>query len=315
MRGHHALAGRQARHRAASRRVRHRLHRGRLPCVEPQGRGLLPRSGGYGFEARPNRGLRFHLQEGRRRCRGSRVGRPHRVRGAGGHYRREDVGRPGGARAANDARREPAHDRRVGGPLEGGWPACGVRCRALLRRLQSEPRLCPGLRGGGRGGGCRFGGSLRDQRRRAALRSGADRRSHSRCLPEPGFRHPLPQRLRLRGGQHARGRARRRHAGAGYRERHRRARGQHRPAHGHRRLGAEDGCGMRGAPQPRPAYRRGPVRGRALQRVHARASSLHGLFGLRPQGRLARQRHRAVPRRLRAREPRRRGQHEPHSGE
>ena len=70
-----------------------------------------------------------------------------------------------------------------------------------------------------------------------------------------------------------------------------------------------------GQPQPRPAYRRGPVRGRALQRVHARASSLHGLFGLRPQGRLARQRHRAVPRRLRAREPRRRGQHEPHSGE
>ena len=26
------------------------------------------------------------------------------------------------ARAANDARREPAHDRRVGGALEGGWP-------------------------------------------------------------------------------------------------------------------------------------------------------------------------------------------------
>lgn len=54
---------------------------GGFPASKPQGRGLLPRSGGYGFEARPNRGLRFHLQEGRRRCRGSRVGRPHRVRG------------------------------------------------------------------------------------------------------------------------------------------------------------------------------------------------------------------------------------------
>ncbi|MFR5828698.1 MAG: hypothetical protein ACLUE1_06405 [Adlercreutzia equolifaciens] len=42
-------------------------------------------------------------------------------------------------------------------------------------------------------------------------------------------------------------------------------------------------------------YVRGPVRGRALQRVGAGAPSLHRLFGLRPQGWPARERHCAVP--------------------
>ena len=241
-----AVFGGQAAHRRAARRVRHRLHRGRLSCVESQGHRLLPARAHHAAQACAGGRVRLDLQEGRGGRRRPGLGRPAGKQGPRGHHRGEDVGRTGHARAADHARGEPAHDRRLGGPPERPWPARRVRRRALLRRLQGEPGLCAGLRACGQRGRCGLHRPLRDERRRAAARGGRDRGRRGRRAARPAAGHPLPQRLRLRRGEHAGRRACRRHPGAGHGERLRRARGQHRPAHRGGRPGTEDGLHVRG---------------------------------------------------------------------
>ena len=81
---------------------------------------------------------------------------------------RQGVGlsRAGGARhlQRGEPGRRRAVDRRRGGQRARG----NARLRALLRRLQGQPRLCP-QRGAHRPrGGCALGGAVRHQRRHAA---------------------------------------------------------------------------------------------------------------------------------------------------
>ena len=113
-----AVVGGQAAHRRAARRVRHRLHRGRLSCVESQGHRLLPARAHHAAQACAGGRVRLDLQEGRGGRRRPGLGRPAGKQGPRGHHRGEDVGRTGHARAADHARGEPAHDRRLGGPPE-----------------------------------------------------------------------------------------------------------------------------------------------------------------------------------------------------
>ena len=142
---------------------------------------------------------------------------------------------------------------------------------------------------------------MRDQWRRAALRGGRGHRGGGAGAAGGGGGHPLPQRLRMRGGQQPGGGAGWRRHGAGHGGRHRRAGGQHRPAHGHRRPGAEDGPHLRRPRKVARPDRGGPVRGGAVQQLGADEPPLRGRHGLRPQGRPAWERHRSVPGRLRAR--------------
>ena len=245
VRGHHALAGRQARASCA------RLDEFGIDYIEG------------GFPASNPKDVAF-FQRGARPCDlkhaqiaafGSTCKKGvaaaddpgladlHGVRGARGHHRGEDVGRSGGARVADDARGEPAHDRRVGGPPEGGM--AGASCSmpsttsTATRRTATTPWPAWGR----------------------PVEAGAD--SVDLCETNGGA---LPFEVERDRGGHGRRASRARRFGihchndsgcavantlaavragvtqrAGHGERHRRARGQHRPAHGHRRPGAEDG--------------------------------------------------------------------------
>ena len=114
-----------------------------------------------------------------------------------------------------------------------------LRRRALLRRLQRQPRLrARGAARRGRGGR-RRGRAVRHQRRHAAARGRRHRRRRRAGAPAPA-RHPLPQRLRLRGRQLARRGRGRRDARAGHDQRLRRAHRQRRPHRDHRRPRAQD---------------------------------------------------------------------------
>ena len=125
-------------------------------------------------------------------------------------------------------------------------------------------------------------------------------------------RLPLPQRLRLRGGQLPGRRPPGRDPGPGLHQRLRRADRQRRPVRRH--------------PRPRPSrWACGPSRADRLERLTPVAHHIAELVniapdphqpyvggvGLRPQGRAAHQRHRPGPRRLRARRPRRGRQRHP----
>ena len=255
------------------------------------------------------------MQEGRRRRGRPRAGRPRGQRRPGGHHRGQDVGRAGHARAVDHARREPAHDPRFRGLPQGAGSHGGVRRRTLLRRLQGERRLRDGLRARGKRGGRRLHRPMRDERRRAASRGGGRRGRGRARAARPAAGHPLPQRFGLRCGELACRCARRRNSGAGHGERVRRTRGQYRPAHRHRRSRAEDGLYLRGRGAAARSDQRGAVRGRDVQPIGAEPPSLHGRVGVRAQGRPARQRHRALPRGLRAHASRGGGQHAAHAGQ
>ena len=120
----------------------------------------------------------------------------------------------------------------------------------------------------------------------------------------PGPRgHPLPQRRRVRGGQHAGRRRGRRPPGPGHDERGGGAHGQRQPRLDHRQPAAEDG-------PPRAGRRAAgaPHRGRALRRRAAQPPTQPGpglrrARRLRPQGRPARRRRARRQRDLRARRP------------
>ena len=69
-RGRQLLAAGQAAHHPPARRARRRLHRGRLPALEPEGLRVLPGSPQAAAEARPRRRLRHDAPQGRRPGRG-----------------------------------------------------------------------------------------------------------------------------------------------------------------------------------------------------------------------------------------------------
>ena len=109
--------------------------------------------------------------------------------------------------------------------LVGARARGAVRRRALLRRLQGEPRLCARLPEGGArrpapAGWCSATPTAaRCRPRSARITARGDRGRHSRRAA----RHPHPRRHRQRGREHARGRRCRGAAGAGHAERARRA--------------------------------------------------------------------------------------------
>ncbi len=171
--------------------------------------------------------------------------------------------------------------------LHGRRPAGVLRRRALLRRLQAQPRVrAPGA-GGRRHQRRRLPGAVRHQRRVAAPRGAAHHRGGRVVLRGHHHRHPHPERLRVRRGQLGRRRGRRGHPRAGHRQRLRRAHRQRQPHDGHPRPDAEDGH-RDAARGPHGAAHRGVApRGGAGQPAAAPGGPLRGVLGVRPQGRPA----------------------------
>ena len=190
------------------------------------------------------------------------------------------------------------------------------RRRALLRRLPANPGFSLDvLRAAGarRRRGAR---AVRHQRRQPALRGGA--RSSARSATPVGHhaRLPLPQRLRLRGGQLA-GRPSARACTQvqgcinGYGERT----GNADLCATVPNLVAQDGGPHHRRRPPGAAHPGLPPHRRAGQHRPRPPPALRRRLGLRPQGRAAHQRHRPVPRRLRARRARLGRQRHPLRGE
>ena len=184
----HAVGRREGARRAQARRAGRPSHRGGLPVVEPQGARALRAAGPGALRARRHRRLR---DDAPARCGGGRGRRPARARRllrAGVHDRRQDVGPAPREGRARRPRREPGHDRRVGGLPGAGGQAGGLRRRALLRRLPRRPRLRVGLpaRGGRRGR--RDGRPLRHQRLVAAASGGRGDRRGARRRGRSGAR-------------------------------------------------------------------------------------------------------------------------------
>ena len=151
-----------------------------------------------------------------RRGAGRGGGRRH----AGGLPRRQDPRLPCRDRARRQPRGEPREHRHSIRYLVGQGPRGALRRRALLRRLEGEPRLRARLPAGGARRRRPLGRALRHQRRHAA---GRGRRDHPRGdrgrHPGRPARHPHPRRHRQRGREHARRDRRRRAPGAGHAER------------------------------------------------------------------------------------------------
>ena len=115
---------------------------------------------------------------GRRAGRGRRDAPPSGRRpDRGGLHRGQVVGDARGRRPPHHARRGGGHGGRLGGVPAGQRPPGLPRRRALLRRLQGQPRIHPAHPPGRRGGGRRDPGPVRHQRGHAALRGGAHRRA------------------------------------------------------------------------------------------------------------------------------------------
>ena len=125
---------------------------------------------------------------------------------AGRHHRRQDLGPPVPRGARDPARREPGDDRRLGGVPEGARARGLLRRRALLRRLQAQPRYALRTLQAAADGGRRLDRPVRHQRRHACpTRSPSDRRQSAETIGVAA-RHPHPQRLRAGRRQHAGGR-------------------------------------------------------------------------------------------------------------
>ncbi len=204
-----------------------------------------------------------------------------------GVHRRQELGLPRDRGAADDPRRGRGHGGRVGRVPQGGRPAGVLRRRALLRRLQGQPRLRPvGARGRGHGRR-RLRRAVRHQRRLAAPRGPAHHRRGRRLPRCGGDRHPHPERHGLRGGQLGGRRARRGHAGAGHGQRLRRAHRQRQPDDGDPRPDPQARHRHAARGPPRAPHRGEPPRGRAGQRAAAAGRPVRRRLGLRPQGRPA----------------------------
>ena len=210
--GAQPLRRRQAHHRAAHRRPRRRLHRGRLAGREPQGHRVLPP------------GPRGAAPAARRSSRRS-------APPAGPAWRRPTTRwsrRCATAAPAVVTLVAKSHDRHVELALRTTLEENLAMVRDTVAHLRAEGQrvfldaehFFDGYRDNrdyalevlrdGRRGRRRGGRAVRHQRRDAARlggRRGRRRRRHDRRAQG---RHPLPQRHRLRGGQHARRRRRRR---------------------------------------------------------------------------------------------------------
>ena len=251
--------------RRAARLARRGLDRGRLPPGQPEGRGVLP-AGRHRAAPRHGhpRGLRLHPSPagkvdvdptlaalvGAGTSTVCIVGKSwdFHVTEALGTTLDEGVAMVGESVAF----------------LKAAGPAGLLRRRALLRRLQGQPRVRPA---GARGGGHqrrRLPRAVRHQRRVAAPRGAAHhRRGLAPTSGRPAARHPHPERLRLRRGQLRRRRPRRGHPAPGHDQRLRRAHRQRQPDDLHPEPRAEARHPVPARGSPRAAHRREPPRGRA----------------------------------------------------
>ena len=150
---------------------------GGFPASNPKDIAFFRELREHPLEACPSGCVRLDVPQGRCRSRRCRAGRPGRQRRARGRHRGQDVGRAGNARAADDARREPAHDFRLGGAPEIRRAGGRVRRRAFLRRLQGQSRLRALVRARSIPSGRRFHRLVRDERRGAPLPGREDRRA------------------------------------------------------------------------------------------------------------------------------------------
>ena len=173
------------------------------------------------------RGRREHPRAGRRRD-------------AGRHPGRQELDPPRGAGAGDDARGEPADDRRERRLLQAARTGGGLRRRALLRRLAARPRVRARDARTRRPKPAPTGRALRHQRRRAARGRGRAGPGAARA-PGGAARHPSAQRRRAGGGQRARRGAGGLRAGAGHDQRLRRALRQPRPGAADRQPPAQAG--------------------------------------------------------------------------
>ena len=143
-RGHLAHRRRQAAHRRAARPSRRALHRGRLARRQPEGRGVLPPRAAPSCDLDDVDARRVRLDPPA--CKGKvDVDATLAASGEGRHldgvHRRQGVGLPRHRGAADDPRRGRRHGRRLGRVPQGRRPARDARRRALLRRLQAQPRV------------------------------------------------------------------------------------------------------------------------------------------------------------------------------
>ena len=143
----------QAQGRRAARLARRRLDRGRLPAGQPEGRGVLP--------ARRHRARRWRrptlVAFGSTRRPAGKVDVDPTLAGAGegrhvhGVHRRQELGLPRRPRrSAPPSTRAWRWWASSVEFLEGRGPAGVLRRRALLRRLQGQPRVRAARAGGGR---------------------------------------------------------------------------------------------------------------------------------------------------------------------
>ena len=164
------------------------------------------------------RRVRVHPPPVQQARRGPQPARARRGRDAGRHDLRQELAAPRDRGPGRDARREPRHDRGLGGLRRGPRPRGRVRRGALLRRLQGRPRLravhAPG-RPPGRRPDAR---PVRHERRHADRRARPGHRRRPR-LPRGRPRRargrvgdPHPQRRGARGRELDRGRPGRRSA-------------------------------------------------------------------------------------------------------
>ena len=193
-RGGVLLHGGQGPDRPAPRQARGPLHRGGLAGQQSQRFALLQARPGRGVQVGEDQRLRLDAAA---RCSapgGHEYPVPRRGGAPGGHHLRQVVGLPRDLGAQHDARGKPRDDRRFRRlPLEalrGG----DLRRRALLRRLQEEPRLRHPDAPGGGGRGRALPGPVRYEWREPAPR---DRRDHPRGQADRegrhAARHPRPQ--------------------------------------------------------------------------------------------------------------------------
>ncbi len=233
VRGHLADRRGQVACRRAARLVGRALDRGRLPPGQPARRGVLPpRAHGPAPRHRRAGGLRLDPPSGRQGRRRPHPRRPGRRGDLDGLHRRQELGLPRHRGPPDEPRRGRGHGVRVGRVPRGRRPARLLRRRALLRRLQGQPRLRPVGGRGGRHGRGRVRRAVRHQRRLAAPRGAAHHRRGARLPDRRRHRHPHAERLRLRGGQLDRGGGRWGDARTGHRQRLRRAHRQRQPDDG-----------------------------------------------------------------------------------
>ena len=286
-RRHFALGGRQDPHRAPARRVGVRLHRGRLARLESQGRRVLRARPRYAVADGADRGVRLDLPG---------AGQPGRATPTSRRFSRRarrcapSSARPGRCTSPMCCARRStttcASSRRA-------WRICGREGRRVIYDAEhffdgykADPAYAlETLRAAVRGGAetvvlCDTNGGTMPWEIREIV-AGCERSASA------SVRHPHPQRRRMRGGEHARRRARRRHAGAGHDQRLRRTlrqrelvldhpgpRAQARPALPARRPAADAvrGVALRGRGR-QPRARRPPGLRRQVTRSRTRAAS------------------------------------------